>query len=254
MIVEAVSIPGWTVGAFFALLGGHVVFSLISNRYVEGEQPTGGIRRVHVFIQAPIFWLAVYFALCLDVFSRQLVSPLYIGLGLLAGHMVFGLSLLITHNSIKDAWSHFFDFGDLWNFTVDSPIVLLRFLGVAVAEELIWRVSAQKFSVVFLEQFMSANAAAFTGIVVVAALFVVVHKHFFENSFMVSLEFVGFSLLLGVLYHVTNSFVLVMVIHAMRDIEIAYLEYLMKVDELGDPELAAREMDKVYMPSRQQAK
>ena len=73
------------------------------------------------------------------------------------------------------------------------------------------------------------------------------HKHFFENTRAVSVEFCAFGLLLGVLYYWTQSFVLVVVIHAMRDIEIAYLEYLIKVEELGDEEAAAKSIEQSYM-------
>ncbi|MCL4694477.1 MAG: CPBP family intramembrane metalloprotease, partial [Candidatus Hydrogenedentes bacterium] len=173
-----------------------------------------------------------------------------IAIGLVAGHLIFGLSLLATHLSWRDAWSHFFDFGPIWNFTMDSPVVLTRFLGVAVAEELIWRVAAQTILVSFLAAWMPAPAAAGVGIAVIAAAFVVVHKHFFENTWHISLEFIVFALLLGILYHATGSFILVMVIHALRDIEIAYLEYLIKIEELGDEEQAAKAIEQAYMPGR----
>ena len=77
------------------------------------------------------------------VFSRQLVSPVYIGIGLLAGHLIFGLSLLATQHSIRDAAVHFVDFGSIWEFTVESPAVLMQFITVGIAEELIYRVGAQ---------------------------------------------------------------------------------------------------------------
>ena len=88
------------------------------------------------------------------------------------------------------------------------------------------------------------------GIVLIAAAFVVVHKHFFENTWYVSVEFCAFALLIGVLYYWTESFILVIVIHALRDIEIAYLEYLVKVEELGDEAQAAHAIEQAYRPQR----
>lgn len=235
---------------FLALLLVHVVFSLATNRHQSGAQPSGRTRTIHVIMQGPLFWLATYLAWESGVFSRQLVSPLYIGIGLVAGHLVFGFSLLATHLSWRDALSHFFDFGPIWNFTMDSPIVLTRFLGVALAEELIWRAAAQTLIIEQLRQWMPETAAGIAGVLLVAAGFVVVHKHFFENTWYISLEFVAFAVLIGFLYHWTSSFILVMVIHALRDIEIAYLEYLIKVEELGDEEEAARAIELAYTPGR----
>lgn len=235
---------------FLVVLAAHVFFSLVSNRYQTGAQPTGRTRMMHVIMQGPMFWLATYIGWEQGVFSRQLISPLYIGIGLVAGHLIFGFSLLATHLSWKDALTHFFDFGPLWNFTMDSPIVLTRFLGVALAEELIWRVAAQTVVIDLIRSWLPETAAVTVGILVVAAGFVVVHKHFFENTWYISLEFVAFAVLIGVLYYWTNSFILVLVIHALRDIEIAYLEYLIKVEELGDAEQAARAIEQAYMPGR----
>ncbi len=224
---------------FLALLAIHVVHSLVANRKDATTQPRTLIALAFL-LQAPLFLVACYLGAHHEVYSRQLVSPVYIALGLVAGHLIFGLSLFATHRSLRDAWSHFFDFGPIWNFTFDSPIVLTRFLGVAVGEEFIWRVAAQP-------AIIGLTGNAVVGIVVTAILFSVVHKHFFRNPFWVSVEFVGFALLLGALYHVTQSLILVIVIHAVRDIEIAYLEYLIKVEELGDADLAAREVEKSYM-------
>lgn len=137
-----------------------------------------------------------------------------------------------------------FDLASLWNFAVDSPLVLSAFFSVAVAEELIWRVAAQPLLI-------DLTGSAVAGVLVAAVGFSVVHKHFFRNELRVSVEFIGFALLLGVLYYWTGSLILVVVIHAVRDIEIAYVEYVIKVGELGDEKQAAREVEKAYGPQRQ---
>lgn len=235
---------------FIAFLLAHIAFSLATNPFQADGQPRGRVRMIHVLMQGPLFWLATFIAWDQGVFSRQLVSPVYIAIGLVAGHLIFGLSLLATHLSWRDALTHFFDFGPIWNFTMDSPIVLTRFLGVAVAEELIWRVAAQTLVIALFAPLVSAPAGVFAGILLVAAAFVVVHKHFFENTWHISLEFVAFALVIGFLYYWTGSFILVVVIHALRDIEIAYLEYLIKIEELGDEEQAAKAIEQTYMPGR----
>lgn len=225
---------------FLSLLCVHILQALVLYARRIPEEDTRRRPTAQLIIQVPLFFMACFIAPA-GVFSRGLISPTYIGLGVLAGHIIFVLSLLITHQSFEDAASHLFDFGALWNFAMDSPIVLTRFLSVAVAEEMIWRAAAQPLAI-------ELTGSTWAGLLAVAVGFSVVHRHFFENAFLVSAEFVGFAILLGVLYDRTGSFILVTVIHAVRDIEIAYLEYLIKVDELGDPELAAKEIERAYHP------
>ena len=250
----------WLGWVFLALLFAHTAQAVYTNiREAGTSKPSSGEespetpgrtvpRRYprEILLQAPMFYIACYFAFQQGVFSRELVSPFHIGLGLAAGHLVFGASLLITHRCFRDAWSYFVDFSSLWAYLRESPLIIGRFLLVGFSEELIWRVAAQPLVI-----YLCARASAallggvewpgvMMGIGVVALLFAIAHRHFFENTFMVSLEFLGFAILLGVLYYLTSSFILVVVIHAMRDIEITFLEYLIKLDELGDEEEAAR--------------
>jgi len=201
-----------------------------------------GVRRVKprltlaVLAQMALFVMACYWGVRQGVFSRQLVSPVYIGMGLLAGHLIFGVSLLATQHSIHDAAVHFVDFGSIWEFTVESPAVLMQFITVGIAEELIYRVGAQPLLIQW-------TGSAFAGIVLIALGFSCAHEHFFKNPFRQSVEFFGFSLLLGGLYYFTGSLILVIVIHAVRNIEIAFLEYLIRIEESGGEEQAARETD-----------
>ena len=244
---------------FLLFVLAHTVLAVIGYRRRAGaeDEPEAGQvisrfglpkkRKFPLLLQVPIFYCACYLAYRQGVFSRELVSPLHIGLGLLAGHLVFGVSLFITHRCIVTTWSHFIDLGSLWNYALESPIVLGRFLLVAFAEELIWRVAAQTALLEIFSLYGPAwpESARF-GLVllIIAVFFAVAHKHFFENSVVVSIEFLAFAILLGVLYHYTSSFILVIVVHALRDIEIAYLEYLIKLEELGDKDLALQEVER----------
>lgn len=150
----------------------------------------------------------------------------------------------------RSAWAHFTDIGALCDYALESPLVLGHFLLVAFIEEIIWRVASQSILIEFLQQAFSALGAthphglAITlSIVIIAFLFSVSHKHFFENTWLVSAEFFGFAILLGLLYYWTSSFVLVVVIHALRDIEITFLEYQIRSEEIGNRETAAREVE-----------
>ncbi|HQE84626.1 MAG TPA: CPBP family intramembrane metalloprotease, partial [Candidatus Hydrogenedentes bacterium] len=108
---------------------------------------------------------------------------------------------------------------------------------VAITEEIIYRATAQS-------SFVSLLGHAWAGIVLTAVLFSVVHAHFFRNSFSQSLEFVLFAVLIGVLYWSTGSLIFVIAIHAIRNIEIAYIEFLGKLEELGDEQQALREVER----------
>ncbi len=222
--------------AFWGMLTFHLIHALMTHR---GGAPAarGRFSNFVLVSQTPLFVIACYFTASQGLFSRQLVSPLYIALGVAAGHLVFGASLLITHRSWRDVTAYFIDLKPIWTFLKDSPLVFMRFTTVAIVEEIIWRSAAQPLLI-------SATGLPLVGILAVAAAFCIVHEHIFTNPIMVTLEFLGFSLLLGVLFYFTHSLILVIVIHAVRDIEIAYLEYAEKADELGDPELALQEYEK----------
>lgn len=244
----------------------HAVVAVISNQFEESKIPPR-INAVNMLIQLPIFYIGVYLAFQAGVFSRQLVSPLWIGFGLVVGHAVFAVSLLTTAlgainddstddtdpesdeepagvwDALKEAYQVATDFGGLWEFMTNNPYVLSRFLGVAFAEELIWRAGAQTI----LLEYVGWPVVA---IGLTSFVFVIVHRHVFQNSWVVNLEFAAFAILLGVLYYATGSFILVIVVHALRDIEIAYLEFVIKVSELGDRDLAEREIEQIYMPKR----
>ncbi len=151
---------------------------------------------------------------------------------------------------LKSAWIHFKDFAGLCDYALESPLVLGHFILVAFVEEIIWRVAAQTILIELLTNlftpllgFSASFWAGALGILIVAALFSMSHKHFFENSLLISAEFFGFAILLGVLYYWTSSFILVIVIHALRDIEITFLEYQIRSEEIGNEERAARELE-----------
>lgn len=208
--------------AFLALLVVHVIHALLINlRHVRRGKEVS--MRAAVATQTPAFLLACYFGYHAEVLNRVIMAPWWIAAGVVGGHLVFCLSLLVTHGSVRDAAAMLKDVNGLWDYGADHPEVLFRFLGVGVAEEIIWRVGAQPI-------LAEITGYVWIGIVLAAAGFAVVHKHFFTNAAVVSVEFVAFALLLGVLFHITQSFTLVMLVHAVRDIEIAYLEHVIETE------------------------
>lgn len=220
---------------FLAMLGIHLAHALVLNRN-DGLRESRLYSGAGLIVQTPLFLLAALVAYRYGALSRALLSPVYIVIGLAAGHAVFAASLLAIHRCVEDTRAVFWDLPALWDFAMQSPLVLSRYLSIAMAEEVIYRVAAQG---VLLE--LTGNAPA--AILLAAVLFSIVHAHFFRNTFAQSLEFVVFAVLLGVLYHFTGSLIFVVAIHAVRNIEIAYLEYLAKVEELGDAEKAVEAIE-----------
>lgn len=207
---------------FLVLLCVHVVHALLINLRQARQGKEISIKAA-VATQTPAFLLASYFGYQNGILDRSVVAPWWIAAGLVGGHVVFCMSLLMTHGSIRDAGTMLKDIEGLWDYSADHPEIVFRFLGVGIAEEIIWRVGAQPI-------LADVSGFAWAGIVLAAGGFAVVHKHFFTNPPLVSVEFVAFALLLGVLFYVTQSFTLVMLIHAVRDIEIAYLEHVIETE------------------------
>jgi len=231
---------------FMCFLALHVVHSLISNRR-GGDGGQLSHERPNPFMllsQTPMFLIACFLAFEAGLISRALLSPAYFGLGLIAGLLIFCGSVLLIHASVLGAIEVFSHGLRMVRFTLDCPAVLSRFITVAFAEELIYRGVAQPIVIAW-------TGSAWIGILVIAFLFAIVHHHFFRNSWRVSSEFLAFGIVLGWLYWFTGSLLFVMVIHAVRDIAIAYLEFEEKMEETGgDWEAAADAIDAAYRPTR----
>lgn len=224
---------------FFACFATYVVYTMLTNRRDDAaRRPFTGAM---LLLQTPLFLLACYFAWMHGVCSRTLVSPIHIGAGLIMGHVIFALSLLITHGVWRDALEHFLDIAPFVRFLAETPMLVLRFLAVSITEELIYRAAAQPLLVAWIGHPLPA-------IIIIALSFAVVHKHFLKNPVLQSAEFLAFSLLLGGLYYWTSSLSLVVVIHALRNLESLYLEYLIKTEELGDPQRAVDALEAAYQP------
>ena len=229
--------------AFAALFFLYLAQSVYANYVTEPEEgekvPVTQPRKWAFLLQSPLFVLSCILAAGYGVFSRDLVSPFYIPIGLVLGHFLFGFSLLVTHRELRDAAAHVLDWQALWHFLVENPNLLFRFVAVSFTEEIIYRAVAQPLLIGW-------TSSVAVGIVLTAAAFSVVHWHFFRNPFGQSLEFFAFSLLLGGLYLLTGSLSLVVVIHTVRNLEIVYLEYIIKVEELGDESRAMEALEAQY--------
>ena len=223
----------------------YLVLTLITNVLQKEEQPRRS-SPVAAAIQAPLFLIACLMALEMDAINREIVSVPRIGLGIIIGHVVFALSVVLTQGSISAATYQFLSGMQVLRFLGNNPALILRFLIVSLTEEIIYRVAAQYLAITYF-------TSPLIGIVAVAVLFSVTHWHFFRNPPLQSLEFVLFALLLGGVYYATASLSLVVVIHGVRNLEIVYLEYLAHKDELGSAEAAQQKIDETYTRRAAQA-
>lgn len=241
-------------GLFLTLLAihvGHTLYLARRNHSAAADHEPGGappkpINPFAAIVHAPIFVIACYYGYQEGAWTRDLVSPLHIAGGLAAGHLVFVGSVLMTHMSPRDAYETLIDVRDLWRFTWESPAVLSRYITVSVGEEVMWRMAAQPIAVAYLAPLLGAGPGAAAAIVLVAVAFTACHENLLHSSWLVRIEFLLFSLLLGGLYYGTSSLVLVMVIHAVRDIEIVYGEFTDKVHEWKDRERALDHIESQY--------
>lgn len=214
----------WAIGGALLLF---ILLGQLKKKPEEGGGPaarcfyiSGGL------LQTVLLCLALYIAFLDGVLGRSLFDPKWVILGLVAGHVIFGISLIFSHRSLDtlgDIAAYAVDPRPLGRFLGQSPRQLFACLDVSLIEELIYRVAAQGALMV-----LTGNPPV--AIAVTALVFSMVHRHFFYNHVVDSLEFLAFSLLLGILYHVTGSFMLVVMIHTVRNFEIVYFDHATRLE------------------------
>ncbi len=227
---QAFSTPGamalLTMPVVWALGGALLLFALmgqLKKKKVDAED--GLVARCFYIsgglLQTGLLGLALYLGFLDGVLSRSLFDPQWVILGLVAGHLIFGVSLIFSHRSLdtlRDIAGYVMDPRPLGRFLGQSPRQLFACLDVSLIEELIYRVAAQSVLI-------AMTGSPWIAIGVTALVFSVVHRHFFYNHVVDSVEFLAFSLLLGILYQATGSFMLVVMIHTVRNIEIVYFDH-----------------------------
>ena len=149
---------------------------------------------------------------------RLMSSHLSVNIGLILG-ITIGLGLFILSFAISTPSPVNAGFTMLkqTNVIISSSVFLRQtalHLLTAFYEELLWRVCLQYFVV--------KNAGFWSGIVIIALLFWLSHLANFAGNRIRALEFLAFSLLLGLIYEITLSYPLVVSIHALRNILIIW--------------------------------
>lgn len=184
-------------------------------------------------LQFLLLILAIWWAVRSGLFARTLWSPVDIMFGLALGHLLFAFSLMITHQHAGDVIRHSLDFHGITAFLKISPELVFRFTGVCIIEELVYRAAAQDMLTLKMEHPAPA-------IIITAVFFCVLHQHFFRNGWACAIEFFLFSITIGVVYYYTYSLTIVALAHLTRNLESAYLEYNVLLEEHSDSEEALR--------------
>jgi membrane protease YdiL (CAAX protease family) len=209
------------IGACFFLW---LLLRQVQKKAQDGEEMGLAARFFYVLggmLQTALLGLSCYVAYENGVLGRSLFTPGWVILGAVAGHGVFGVSLCFSHrslDSLKSIVCYLADIRPLARFAAKAPQQLFACVDVSLMEELIYRVAVQGAIIALL-----GNPVLAIGIV--AVVFSVVHRHFFYNHVVDSIEFLVFSVLLGALYYWTGSLMLVVMIHTVRNFEIVYFDH-----------------------------
>ncbi len=210
----------WIGGGLFVLL---LIRQIRRKTDTEGEMglAAGTSYLLGGLLQTALLGVACYIAYQENALGRSLFSPGWVILGAIVGHGIFGVSLCFSHRSLDSLMGivrYVVDVRPLFRFVAKAPQQLFACIDVSLMEEIIYRVAVQGALIALL-----GSPAA--GIVIAALVFSIVHRHFFYNHVVDSIEFLAFSLLLGVLYYATGSLVLVVMIHTVRNFEIVYFDH-----------------------------
>lgn len=216
--------------AFLLLWAIYTLYSLIRNLSgsERGALPGQLLQTVLVLIALRYTWVS-------GALSRGLWSPLDIAGGAVLGHVLFAVSLAITHQHLGDVARHAVNLRGIAGFVRRTPEICVRFFGVAAVEELVYRAGAQ-------EMLMGMPGGAAPAIGVTALCFCVLHNHFLKNGFVSAFEFVLFTLAIGLMYYYTSSLALVVLVHWVRNVESAYLDFCALVEDTHDEDEALRVM------------
>lgn len=182
-------------------------------------------------LQTPLLAAALWIALDRGVLSRDLLSPLGIAGGFIAGYLTHAFSLLLTNASndvrglLRSLREYFLSPSRRWTFFVERPGAMFALLHNSIVEEIIFRAVAQPLLI-------AATGLNGLSILMVAVLFSLGHEHALRRPRIESVEFLIYAALLGVLYHWTGSLILVIVMHTVRNFELQYQQRLIHVEAL----------------------
>ena len=138
--------------------------------------------------------------------------PLLIPVALICGQLLYMVAVFATKLSIKEALSAVIPSADIATTCRRRPLLLAQYCFMVTYEEFLWRATAQR-----LLEDMLANAAG--AILITACLFTLLHLKMFDHN-VEKIEFLVFSVVLGLIYYFTASLLFVVLVHAVRDVNV----------------------------------
>ncbi len=138
--------------------------------------------------------------------------PLLIPVALVCGQLLYMAAVLATRLSIKEAVAAAVPSANIATTCRRRPLLLVQYCFMVTYEEFLWRATAQRF----LEDTL-ANAPA--AILITACLFTLLHQKMLDHT-VEKMEFLVFSVILGLIYYMTASLLFVVLVHAVRDVNV----------------------------------
>ena len=138
--------------------------------------------------------------------------PLLIPVALLVGQLLYMAAVLATKLSIKEALSAALPSANIAITCRKRPLLLAQYCFMVTYEEFLWRATAQRF---FADIVTSASGA----ILITACLFTLLHQKMLDHN-VEKIEFLVFSVVLGLIYYYTASLLFVVLVHAVRDVNV----------------------------------
>lgn len=138
--------------------------------------------------------------------------PLLIIAAVSCGQLLYMFAVLATKLSLREAVSAAIPSANVVTSCRRRPMLLVQCFFVATYEEFLWRATAQPF----LGQLLGNPVVV---ILIIAVLFTLLHQRMFTHN-IERAEFLAFSAILGSIYYLTSSLLFVVIVHAIRDINI----------------------------------
>lgn len=149
-------------------------------------------------------------------------------IGLIIGEVLFFFSLSLIKLSLPEGFKLFLlDLGKFLKYHFSHIMVVLRYLMISTYEEVLWRGTIQYLLFVYLGKWGWA-------IFLTSVLFSLVHQYKEEIYLLEAFELFLFSCLLGYLFVRYNSIYFVIIVHAVRNINISCLKYSFRKESLHD--------------------
>lgn len=140
----------------------------------------------------------------------------HLSAGLIAGVLIFFLSLFLTTLSFREIREFGFPFKGIAAYYSSRPMLTINFVITCMVEEFIWRGTIQDhFGNIYLGN-------PHLSIIITAILFTLIHNKSLKDDILKKLEFFIFSLFLGYAFFAFHSLIFVFLVHLVRNICIAY--------------------------------